>query len=549
MSLKSRGIGDIPAETAAVARAVLPNGNVYMQMRDQLGTFYCDADFEDLYPERGQPALAPWRLALVLVMQFAEGLSDRQAAEAVRVRLDWKYALGLELTDPGFDFSVLSEFRSRLLEGDAERRLLDRMLDRFSEQGLLKARGRQRTDSTHVLTAARVMRRLEGIGETLRAALNALAATAPEWVREQVPVEWFDRYSKRMEDAKFPTAAAERQALAETFGADGYFLFNAIQHPAAPPWLRQIPAVEILRQVWLQQFVIMNGVLQLRDPKDVPPSAAKIDSPYETEARFANKRTVTWVGYRVHLTETCDPGQVHLITNVETTCASPPDHLATEQIHEALAHNDLLPAEHLVDSGYLHAGLLVSSEQTYHIDLIGPIPPNTNWQARANQGFDNTHFQIDWDQQRVICPEGQTSIRWRPSTDNYGNPVMRAHFSKAACRRCPSQPLCTHSPDARSITLRIPDEQRALDQARARQETPEFKSLYAQRAGIEGTISQGVRRFNLRRSRYAGQAKTHLQNILVAAAINLYRVYDWFCEVQPAQTRKSHFARLAPQPI
>lgn len=137
-----------------------------MKMRDELGTFYEDEDFKGLFPQRGQPGESPWRLALVMVMQYAEGMSDRQAAEAVRARIDWKYALGLELDDPGFDHSVLSEFRDRLLKESAQEMLLDKMLARFQAKGYLKARGQQRTDSTHVLAAVRQLNRLELVGET-----------------------------------------------------------------------------------------------------------------------------------------------------------------------------------------------------------------------------------------------------------------------------------------------------------------------------------------------------------------------------------------------
>jgi transposase len=182
MSLQPQPIGPVPAETARVAQAAFPKGNVYMQMRDALGTVYDDAGFAALFATRGRPAEAPWRLALVTVMQFAEGLSDRQAADAVRGRIDWKYALGLELSDPGFDFSVLSEFRRRLIEGAAEHLLLDKLLTACRTRGLLRARGRQRTDSTHVLGALRVVNRLEAVAETLRSALNAIAVVAPEWL-------------------------------------------------------------------------------------------------------------------------------------------------------------------------------------------------------------------------------------------------------------------------------------------------------------------------------------------------------------------------------
>ena len=170
MSLKPQPIGPVPEETARIARAAYPRGNIYLQLRDTLGTIYEDEQFADLFPQRGQPAEAPWRLALVCVMQFLEGLSDRQAAEAVRRHLDWKYLLGLELSDPGFDHTVLVEFRQRLLSGNRDLLLFDLLLTRLREGGYLKARGRQRSDSTHVLAKIRTLNRVEGVGETFRAA-------------------------------------------------------------------------------------------------------------------------------------------------------------------------------------------------------------------------------------------------------------------------------------------------------------------------------------------------------------------------------------------
>src|SRR5688500_10599193 len=187
MSLHPQAIPPVPEETRRVAQAAFPHGNLYMRLRDELGAIYDDQLFAPLFPPRGQPAASPWRLAFATVMQFAEGLSDRQAADAVRSRIDWKYALSLELTDPGFDHTVLSEFRTRLVAGQAELLLLDTFLARVRERGLLKVRGRQRTDSTHVLAAIRVLNRLELVGETLRHALNSLAVVAPAWLQAQAP--------------------------------------------------------------------------------------------------------------------------------------------------------------------------------------------------------------------------------------------------------------------------------------------------------------------------------------------------------------------------
>jgi transposase len=180
MSLRLQPFPPVPDDTARIAQAAFRRGNLYVLLRDRLGIVFADADFADLYPKLGQPAYAPWRLALVTLMQFREGLSDRQAAEAVRSRIDWKYLLALDLADAGFDFSVLCEFRARLLQHGATERLLARLLDAAREGGLLKARGWQRTDSTHVLAAVRDLNRLELLAETLRAALNAIAVAAPD---------------------------------------------------------------------------------------------------------------------------------------------------------------------------------------------------------------------------------------------------------------------------------------------------------------------------------------------------------------------------------
>jgi transposase len=232
MSLRPQRPGPVPEETARVARAAFPNGSLYLRMRDELGVLYEDSTFAPLFPVRGQPALAPWQLALVTVMQYIEGLSDRQAAEAVRGRLDGKYALGLDLADPGFDFSVLSEFRARLVTGGLEEHVLDALVEQCRTRGWLKARGRQRTDSTHILSAARVLNRLECVGETLRHALNVLAEVAPDWLRAVAPPDWYARYSHRIEDYRLPQGQAVRRAYAAVIGADGVHLLRALEATA-----------------------------------------------------------------------------------------------------------------------------------------------------------------------------------------------------------------------------------------------------------------------------------------------------------------------------
>ncbi|HEX2172781.1 MAG TPA: IS1182 family transposase [Dehalococcoidia bacterium] len=547
MSLQPQPIGPIPEETARVARAAFPKGNVYMQMRDALGTVYDDASFAALFATRGRPAEAPWRLALVTVRQFAEGLSDRQAAEAVRGRSDWKYALGLELTDPGFDFSVLSEFRQRLVAGAAEHLVLDRLLTACRARGLLRARGRQRTDSTHVLGALRVVNRLEAVAETLRSALNAIAAVAPEWLRAWVPAEWFERYDRRVEDARLPKGQAARQTYAETVGGDGWRLLTALWEPTAPPALRELPAADLLRRTWIQHYVILDGRIRLRDPKDMPPAAQQIESPYESEARFSTKRGLHWVGYKVHLTESCDDDLPHLVTQVKTTIAPEPDGEQLAAIQAGLARSALLPGQHLVDAGYVRGQNLVASRAQHQIDLVGPIADDHQWQAQAGEGFDLAHFRVDWEARVVHCPRGRPSGRWCATQTARDRTMIHIDCAPADCTPCPDRARCTRAKtQPRSLTLQVRAEHEAIQAARARPATPEFAAAYAPRAGVEGSLSQGVRVCGLRRARYRGLRKTHLQHVATAAAVNISRLHNWLAGASRAKTRCSRFAALDP---
>lgn len=288
MSMRPQNIPDIPIETVQVARAAFPKGNMYLQIRDTLGSIYTDEAFAELFSQWGQPAQSPWRLALICVMQFAENLSDRQAADAVRARIDWKYALSLPLTDPGFDFSVLSEFRTRLVTGGQEKQLLDILLSQLRSKGLLKTHRLQRTDSTHVVAAIRSLNRLETLGEGMRLALDSLAVAAPDWLAAHIHPDWFDRYGRRVENYRLPKLDSEREALGSTIGADGLNLLEAIYTPSTPEWLRQLPAVETLRQMWVQQFYApqSDAGVKWRSVKDMPPSTLAIHSPHDVEAHY-----------------------------------------------------------------------------------------------------------------------------------------------------------------------------------------------------------------------------------------------------------------------
>jgi transposase len=545
MSLKPQGVGPIPETTDRVAHTAFPKGNAIMRLRDALGPIYTDEQFRALFPQDGQPALSPGLLALVTVLQFAEGLSDRQAAEAVRARIDWKYALALEVDDPGFDASVLSEFRSRLIAGQAEQQLFEILLALLREQKLLKAGGQQRTDSTHVLAAVVTLNRLECVGETLRHALNVLATVAPDWLGVQVPSPWYERYARRFEEYRLPPKKEDRYALAEQIGADGLQLLRLIDGEQEWVWLREIPAVQILRRVWIQQFYASapGSPMRWRVAEDLPPAPLLISSPYDPDARWSKKRETTWTGYKVHLTETCDDDSPHLITNVETTQAPVADHMMTNVIQTHLAEKDRLPSEHIVDTGYVTSDHLVTSHEQ-QVDLLGPMREDNSWQTRAAAGFGVAYFAIDWEAEQATCPMGKTSAIWKPTTDNRGIPVINIRFAHTDCVACPRRCDCVSSSRSRALTIRERPAYEAAVSARQRQTTDEFKQAYARRAGIEGTLSQGVRMGDLRRTRYIGLPKTRLLHLLMATALNVVRIAAWLAETPLAQTRTPPFVAL-----
>lgn len=542
MSMKPQPIPEIPPETVRVVRAVFPKGNLYIHLRDTLGSIYQDELFADLYPDRGQPAYAPWRLALVTIFQFIENLTDRQAADAVRSRLDWKYALSLELTDPGFDHTVLSEFRTRLVALTAEERFLEAVLTLCKEQGWLKARGRQRTDSTHVLAKIRALNRAECVVETLCHALNVLAVVAPDWLRGQVQPEWLERYGSRASEYRFPSGEDKRQQFLHQVGQDGWGLLAAIKADPTSHWMLSIPAIDTLQRVWQQDYLpLEQGGTWIAD-EDRLEAARLIYSPYDLDASAAKKRSTYWIGYKVHFTETCDEELPRLITHVATDIGPIPDREALPAIHSALQQQELLPEKHLVDAAYVDAESLVASQKEYQIDLVGPTAKDQRWQARGQNGYALTDFSIDWEHEQARCPQGYISSSWTP-TRTRNQEVIKIKFGYATCGGCPVRSQCTQSRQ-RTLTVRRREAHFALEAARQREQTEEFAEVYDQRAGIEGVHAQGVRRMGLRRSRYIGEPRTHLQHVVTAAAINVYRLYGWLTGVSPHPTQISHFARL-----
>ena len=547
-------------------------------IRDRLGQWLADEDFAAAFGSRGRPGWSPSRLALVTVLQRAEKLTDRQAAEAVRTRMDWQYLLGLPIDDPGFDHSILSEFRGKVADAGLEQVALDALLARLATDGLITGGGKQRTDSTHVVAAVAALNRLELAGESVRAALEALTAAHPAWVEQRICVPDFARrYGTPMTSWRSPASQSQRDELAIAYARDGYALLEAVYDSSSPAWLRELPAVEVLRRVLLQNYTrtITGGreVIRRREKEPegdgLPPGHARIASPYDLDARWGAKRDTFWLGYKLHATETCDDpppctcgpdaappatagGRGHargcaqlvfpnLITHVATTDATVTDNQMTDAIHGGLAERNLAPGRHYLDSGYLSAALVVSARRTRGVALIGPLLADTSAQARAGHGYARAHFTADYDRQILTCPQGKTSASWTPCTQ-HGRGAIVATFSPGDCGPCPARSLCTTG-KRRQVTVLPRDLAQAQAAARAAETTTDFQADYARRAGVEGTMHQAASH-GARRARYRGLPKTRLDHIYMACALNLLRLEAFWTGTPLDRQRTSHLARL-----
>jgi len=519
-----------------------------MRVRDALGPLFGDEDFtagafEDMYPSLGQPGLSPALLLMVTILQFRHNLSDREAAQAVADRISWKYALGLALDYTGFDASVLCEFRARLAEGGRADALLDRMLARLKAAGLVRAGGRQRTDSTHVIACVRRLNRIESVGEGLRAALEEIARISPGWLVPLLQVGWDERYGRKVETARLlGRKNASAQQLAAQIGADGQRLLDAIDADPAAAWMNDLPQVRMLRLLWTQHYqAIGSGRLRWKQAVELPVAAERPHSPYDPDARYSTKgEDIEWVGSKAHLSESCDADLPHLVTDVHTTPSTDPDVVATTPIQDKLIARGLAPGEHLMDAGYPSAANIAAAAKR-GIALVAPVTVLTGRNARKGT-FGPSAFTIDWQTGTARCPAGQTSRSMRP--DKRG--LVTFAFSCRDCRPCPIRDQCTLAdPNVpRRATIHPEPVHQARMTAQRAQDTHQWRTTYNVRAGIEGTISQAVRGPDLRHSRYRGLPKAHLQNILTGMALNITRLGAHFAPRPPAPRRPTRIHAL-----
>jgi transposase len=560
VSLQPKGLPEIPEQTARVARAAFPHGTLAIRVRDRLGEVFADQPFTAAFGVRGAPGLSPALLSLVSVLQYTENLTDRQAAQMAVRAIDWKYALGMELSDPGFDFSVLSKFRARLAGHGMERVVFDRLLEFCIGAGLITAGGKQRTDSTHVISAVRDLNRLELAGESVRAALEALAVAAPDWLAGAIDVgEFAHRYGPRVDSWRLPESKTKRDRLAVVYGQDAVTLVRAVHSAAAPAWLAELPAVELLRQMLVQTYYLCTDtrgreVIVRRDTQEhgVPPGRTRLASPYDPDARWAAKgEDLFWLGYKLHLTETCDAvaeaeaeaeteteteaeaeaggreagtgPRPNLITDVHTTDATVPDVNTTAGIQQRLTEHEIAPGEHYLDSGYPSADLVAAAARD-GITMVSPLLADQSRQARNQEGFDKAAFAVDWTARQVRCPAGQTSAHWNP-VRQHGRDAIVVAFSDRVCRPCEFQARCTASQRGRRmLTLRPKQLHENVTAARTEQKTKTWKDKYALRSGVEATINQALDHTGIRHARYRSLPKVRLQHTLSATALNVIRL-------------------------
>jgi hypothetical protein len=560
---------------AAAVRAVFAGKKVPLAvaMRDGLGEWMTDEMFARAFGSRGRPGLPPAVLSVVTVLQMAHDLTDREAAEAAAARLDWKYALGLPLDAPGFDHSVLSEFRGRVADHGLEEAALDALLAKLAQDGLLRPGGKQRTDSTHVIAAVRALHAVELAGETVRAALEALAVACPDWLAARFcAADWTRRYGARIDSWRLPAGKKERDKLITEYARDGYALVSACYEDTAPPWARELPAVQVLRTVLVQNFTVTAGgqgqeVIKRREPESAggdgtPPAHIRVSSPYDTEARWGAKKDTVWLGWKLHVSETCDdppgcgcapgPGTApggcphdvrpNLITHVATTDAAVTDAEMTMPVTAALHRKGLAPGRHYADSGYASAALMLQAA-ALGVTLVTPLLSDTSRQARENKGYDRSAFAIDYDARTATCPQGQASTGWFPARQRGGD-VIVIKFG-TACRPCPAREQCTTNVrNGRQLTIPPRDLHELQAAARSAQAGKPWQDDYRRRAGIEATISQAAAVTGCRRARYRGLAKTHLEHTYQAVALNLWRLDAYWNDTPIDRTRTSHLARL-----
>lgn len=535
MTLHARDEREWPEDIQGLGDELLAADDPYRVIGEQLADIVRDSDFADLYRNHGRAAVSPAVLALVTLFQFAEDLPDREAARQLRVRLDWKYALRLSVTDPGFHYSDLSYFRRRLREHAAERRVFEAILGRVRRLGLLRTH-KQRTDGLAVLGAVAELSTLELVWETVRLAVGAVAERAPVWAAAKLPTSWREAHGRRR--SEYRLSPAQRAEALRVAGQDAAWLLE--QLAGAPAAVRQVAEIETLRTVWEQRFERpADGTIQPR--AEEASALERVVTPHDPGVRVGRKRGKGWRGEKVHVTETVVPawpGAPTFITDVQTVGASTGDGEALPAIRADLAARDRLPDEQLVDAGYV-SGQTLAESAAAGVELVGPALADN-----SPQRLKLADFAIEWDARRAVCPAGQTSVRSKLARDRDGSQALRLAFAAATCRACPLRADCTTGQGGR--TLHVNEHHARVAARRAEARTAAFQRRLHGRAAVESTLAELVRGYGYRRHRYRGDAQRAGENLLKAASCNLFRLTR---ALRPAPPTRPAAAPPRPRPL
>lgn len=511
MTMRGRDLSEMPADTAAIGQRLMSQDNAYRVIGDHLAEILQDQQFADMYEDTGREAVWPALLAMVTIFQFQEKVPDREAADMAVMRLDWKYALRLPLSYAGFHYSVLCEFRQRILEHGKEALVFDAILNKVRSLGFIKKRGKQRTDSLAVVGAVRQLSALETVSETLRVTLRAMMKADPAWAEKTVSPSFRERYLESRPDYKL-TAEERKEEMLKT-GQDGFWLLEQVGASGTEA-IKALEELRTMQTVWEQRYHRVEGKVVLGgngvDAKD------RIVTPHDVGVRVGQKRGKTWHGDKVHVSETTQAEEQDFITDMTRGNAAGGDVEALPEIQDRLEEREVPPGEQYTDSGYI-SGKQIAESAKRGITLIGPPLADTS----PNE-LKISDFTIDREAREATCPAGQKSVKWSARIDRDGSAAVNIRFSAEACAACPLRTQCTTGESGRSLHLN--EHYELLEARRAEARTEEFWEKMRARPGIEATLSELVRGYGLRRHRYRGDGKRRLENLLKGAACNLRRL-------------------------
>ncbi len=481
-----------------------------LELSPKLEALYC--------AENGRPGIDPVLLCGVTLLQFMEKAADRSATERVVYHLGWKYALDLELDYAGFHATVLVYFRDRLEDNKVERMIFDGIVKLLVELGLVKRKGKQRLDSTHIVGYVKAMSLLECAIETLRLALEDLKVKVG---RKKQP-EFWDRLWELYVESKLDWRLnkTERDRRYRQCGQDMRELLEWLD--GNDPKLAGREAVKLLRRVFGEQFEMVDGKLELAPKR--PPRA--VQNPHDSDAHYADKRSKQWIGYKVHVTETVDPQQPikkkgeptdHFITEMLTVEAAQDEKAGlTETLTREQAHHEIEPRAIYTDAGYVTEHTLTQAEQN-GMELLGPTRPDPH-----KGPYNSDAFHVDINERQAVCPQGKLSTQCSRIKDNYmGTEYYRIEWGNQ-CNSCPVQKQCTRSKSGRR-TLVVGLRHDLVEQRRREMKQKGFSKSMHPRNGIEGTHSELVRGHAMRRTKYRGLSRVGLSNYFIGAACNVKR--------------------------